>query len=121
MRAGIFSAATPAPSTPPAADSGEVLAPASQALYDRGYTLYHQGHFVDAETSFQRFLQGNPDSELADNAQYWLGESYYARRDYQNAMTAFAVAGAVALLAPRLRWPVLGLAAVVLGIRAVTD
>ena len=28
-------------------------------------------------------------------------------------MTAFAVAGAVALLAPRLRWPVLGLAAVI--------
>ena len=30
-----------------------------------------------------------------------------------HAMTAFAVAGAVALLAPRLRWPVLGLAAVI--------
>ena len=28
-------------------------------------------------------------------------------------MTAFAVAGAVALLAPRLRWPVLGLAALI--------
>src|SRR5947207_2094741 len=27
---------------------------------------------------------------LAGNAQYWLGESYYARRDYQNAMAAFA-------------------------------
>jgi membrane-associated phospholipid phosphatase len=30
-----------------------------------------------------------------------------------HAMSAFAVAGAVALLAPRLRWPVLGLAAVI--------
>ena len=30
-----------------------------------------------------------------------------------HAMTAFAVAGAVALLAPRLRWPALGLAAVI--------
>jgi undecaprenyl-diphosphatase len=30
-----------------------------------------------------------------------------------HAMTAFAVAGAVALLAPRLRWPVLGLAALI--------
>ena len=30
-----------------------------------------------------------------------------------HAMTAFAVAGAVALLAPRLRWPVLALAAVI--------
>ena len=33
-----------------------------------------------------------PDGKhaLAGNAQYWLGETYYARRDYQNAMTAFA-------------------------------
>ena len=30
-----------------------------------------------------------------------------------HAMSAFAVAGAIALLAPRLRWPVLGLAAVI--------
>lgn len=30
-----------------------------------------------------------------------------------HAMTAFAAAGAVALLAPRLRWPILGLAAIV--------
>lgn len=80
--------ATPPP-PPPAADSGEVLAPASQALYDRGYTLYHQGHFVDAETSFQRFLQGNPGSELADNASYWIGECRYARGDLRGALAAF--------------------------------
>lgn len=81
----------PAPATPPAADAGteEVLSPASQALYDRGYTLYHQGHFVDAETSFQRFLQGNPKSELADNAQYWIGECRYARGDLRGALAAF--------------------------------
>ena len=34
--------------------------------------------------------RASPSIALADNAQYWLGESYYARRDYQNAMTAFA-------------------------------
>jgi tol-pal system protein YbgF len=35
-------------------------------------------------------VQRNPQHVLAGNAQYWLGETYYARRDYQNAMTAFA-------------------------------
>jgi len=35
-------------------------------------------------------VQRYPKHVLAPNAQYWLGESYYARRDYQNAMTAFA-------------------------------
>ena len=78
------------PAAPPAESAGEeVLPPASQALYDRGYTLYHQGHFVDAETSFQRFLQGNPKSELADNASYWIGECRYARGDLRGALAAF--------------------------------
>jgi len=63
--------------------------PAAQALYDRGYTLYHQGHYVDAEASFQRFLQGSPASELADNAQYWIGECRYARGDFRGALSAF--------------------------------
>ena len=29
------------------------------------------------------------DSPLASNAQYWLGEAYYVKRDYPNAITAF--------------------------------
>ena len=58
-------------------------------LYDRGYTLFHQGHFVDAEASFQRFLQANPGSELADNAQYWIGECRYSRNDLKGALAAF--------------------------------
>ena len=35
-------------------------------------------------------MQRHPQHTLAGNAQYWLGETFYARRDYQNAMTAFA-------------------------------
>ena len=65
------------------------VSPATQALYDRGYSLYHQGHFVDAEASFQRFIQGNPKSELADNAQYWIGECRYSRNDLKGALAAF--------------------------------
>jgi tol-pal system protein YbgF len=42
------------------------------------------------ERGFKAFLQSNPRHQLAGNAQYWLGETYYARHDYQNAMTAFA-------------------------------
>jgi tol-pal system protein YbgF len=80
--------APPASSTAPG-DDAELLPAGSQALYDRGYTLYHQGRFVDAEASFQRFLQTNPDSELADNAQYWIGECRYARSDARGALAAF--------------------------------
>ena len=44
----------------------------------------------DAEAGFSTFLQKYPDHSLAGSAQYWLGETYYARKDYSNAMTAFA-------------------------------
>lgn len=62
---------------------------AGQALYDRGYTLYHQGRYLDAEASFQRFLQSHPSTELSDNAQFWIGESRYARGDIRGALAAF--------------------------------
>ena len=44
---------------------------------------------MDAETSFQRFLQANPKSDLADNAQYWIGECRYSRNDVKGALAAF--------------------------------
>ncbi len=89
------SAATPPPSTapaaavPPPAAGQQPVTEAAQALYDRGYTLYHQGRYVDAETSFRRFLQSYPDSPLSDNAQYWIGESRFARGDLEGALAAF--------------------------------
>ena len=46
--------------------------------------------YFGAEKGFKAFVQRYPQHALAGNAQYWLGETFYARRDYQNAMTAFA-------------------------------
>ncbi len=36
------------------------------------------------------FVQRYPNDPLAGNAQYWLGETYYVRQDYNNAATVFA-------------------------------
>ena len=83
---------------PPSAESRPRAAPprpaapvseAAQAIYDRGYTLYHQGRYVDAEAGFRRFLQGYPATSLSDNAQYWIGESRFARADFEGALAAF--------------------------------
>ena len=60
-----------------------------QSIYDRGYTLYHQGRYIDAESAFQRFLQAYGGTELADNAQFWIGESRFARGDHMGALLAF--------------------------------
>jgi tol-pal system protein YbgF len=75
---------------PPAADAATApISTAAQALYDRGYTLYHQGRYLDAEASFQRFLQAYGETDLADNAQYWIGESREARGDIAGALAAY--------------------------------
>ena len=86
--AGAMAGVEPPPAAA-TAGKGEPVTPAVQALYDRGYTLYHQKYYVDAEASFQRFLQAEPNSELADNAQYWIGECRYSRRDMRGALAAF--------------------------------
>lgn len=67
----------------------EPLPLAAQALYDRGFTEYHEGRYLEAEASLQQFLEGFPDSEWSDNALYWIGEARYARRDYRGALAAF--------------------------------
>ena len=36
------------------------------------------------------FVERYPKDPLAGNAQYWLGETFYVRKDYSNAATAFA-------------------------------
>jgi release factor glutamine methyltransferase len=52
---------------------------------------YKQGDAVAAAGQFQSFLQSYPDSRLAPNAWYWLGESYYATASYELALKSFGI------------------------------
>lgn len=45
--------------------------------------------YAEAGSAFTAFLKQHPNDPLADNARYWLGESYYARGDYTRAAEAF--------------------------------
>jgi tol-pal system protein YbgF len=86
------------PSAPPAAHPPQpntaAAPPAGGAqgeqLYHDAFKLLQDGDYAGAERAFKTFVQKNPQHPLAGNAQYWLGETYYARRDYQNAMVSFA-------------------------------
>ncbi len=76
---------------PGAAGAGQPAAGAGgdQAAYEQAFNILKAGKYPDAITAFQQFLQTWPQSSLADNAQYWLGESYYVTRDFQSAAAAF--------------------------------
>lgn len=78
-------APTPAPSAP----ADRSLTEDAQALYDEGYSLFHRQRYLDAEATFQRFLRTWAGTSLADNAQYWIGESRFARGDLRGALAAF--------------------------------
>ena len=79
-----------APPPPPAAPPTAAGGGNADQMYHDAMKKLQDGDNAGAERGFKAFLQSNPKHTLAGNAQYWLGESYYARKDYQNAMTAFA-------------------------------
>jgi tol-pal system protein YbgF len=79
----------PAGQAADSADPDSTLTAAAQALYDRGYTLYHRGQFVDSETAFQQFLSRYGATVLGDNAQFWIAEARHARGDVRGALAAY--------------------------------
>lgn len=59
------------------------------ALYERSNESLLRRQFGEAEAGFRTFLDKYPEHNLAGNAQYWLGETYYAQADYRQAAQAF--------------------------------
>lgn len=77
--------------TAPAAASGKGKLPAGtpQERYNYAYKLLVQSDYADAESAFREFLGAHGQDALAGNAQYWLGETYYVRGQYEPAAQAF--------------------------------
>jgi len=60
-----------------------------QAVYSQSIDALKAGSYSIAITGFRDFLKSYPQSPLAENAQYWLGEAYYVNHDYDSAAEAF--------------------------------
>jgi tol-pal system protein YbgF len=67
--------------------TAEVL-PTEKKSYDTAMELFKSGDYKAAASALQDFVRRYPDSAYAANAQYWLGNAYYAQRDYKNAIAA---------------------------------
>ncbi len=77
-------------SAPPAASPGAGgSAQAEQASYDAAFNALKSSDYPKAISGFKGFVATYPDSPLASNAQYWLGEAYYVTREYPSAIAAF--------------------------------
>lgn len=73
----------PAPLDATATGGGE------QQAYDEAFAALRDGRYAESARRFQSFLAEYPDGELADNASYWLGESYYVTQNYRIALETF--------------------------------
>jgi tol-pal system protein YbgF len=59
--------------------------------YQAAFELLKEERYDMAAASFREFLAAFPNSELVDNAQYWLAESFYASDDFEQALADFQV------------------------------
>lgn len=57
--------------------------------YEKGLKLVRDTDYLSAVAAFRNFLKAYPKGELADNAQFWIGECYFALRDYNKAIKEF--------------------------------
>lgn len=92
---GPSSSATAAPAVGEASGASAGSAPSllpngtPETQYEFAIDLMKRGQYDKARAAFQEFLQIHPKNALAGNAQYWLGETYYAQNDYKRAGDAF--------------------------------
>ncbi|WP_193188450.1 tol-pal system protein YbgF [Nisaea sediminum] len=91
----------PAPEGGAAASKPEAVASAPSAgqilpdgtpeeQYKHAFAYLQKQDFDSAEKALSLFLERHPKSPLAGNAMYWLGETYYVRKDFPLAAKTFA-------------------------------
>jgi tol-pal system protein YbgF len=57
--------------------------------YRAAVELVKASKFDDAVAALRAFIARYPRHDYADNAQYWLGEAFYAQKDYAHALVEF--------------------------------
>jgi len=62
-----------------------------RANYEAAFDLLKQQQYEAAGAAFSQFLVSFPDSQLADNAQYWLAEASYVTDNFEQALSQFQV------------------------------
>ncbi len=60
-----------------------------EVLYNSAYGDYIKGSYELAREGFQEYVNNYPETELSDNALYWVGETYYKDRKFSEAVDAF--------------------------------
>tara|TARA_B100001123_G_scaffold447676_1_gene605988 strand:- start:422 stop:1219 length:798 start_codon:yes stop_codon:yes gene_type:complete len=77
----------PAVASTPRATNDPGVSP--QRMYDTAWADYTNGQWELAIQGFQTYIQNFPEAELADDAQFYIGQTHYADGQFDNAIKAF--------------------------------
>jgi tol-pal system protein YbgF len=84
----------PTAKTPPP-EAAPVLTPlppgSPKEQYDYAFDLLIRAQYAQAEGALRSFISAYPNDALTPNAQYWLGESFFARQNYKDAAEQFLI------------------------------
>jgi tol-pal system protein YbgF len=76
-------------STVPTSGSPSGPAPSADTLYSNGLRDITSGKYDLARQEFQDYLKYYGDTDLASNAQFYLGEIAYSQKNYDQAVTEY--------------------------------
>lgn len=77
------------PASIQAANKPNVPVSEERAAYQKAFDMLKEGRYDMANTAFKEFLGRFPQSSYAGNSQYWLGESNYVTRQFEQAVKDF--------------------------------
>jgi tol-pal system protein YbgF len=58
-------------------------------VYQSALKTFREGRYKEARKQFEDYLKASPDTELSDNAQFWIGETYYKEGNFENAILEY--------------------------------
>lgn len=58
-------------------------------LYKDAYETFYKGNLEGARRKFEAFLKQYPNTVLSGNAQFWIGETYYQKKDFEKAILEY--------------------------------
>ena len=86
---GAGSSAAAHPPASPVARTGADPTFDAAASYASARDQHRERRFDEAVAAFSEILERAPDSDLADNARYWIGEARYLQRRFRQALAEF--------------------------------
>jgi len=58
-------------------------------LYKDAYETFQKGDLDGGRRKFEAFLKQYPNMELSDNAQFWIGETHFLKKDFEKAILEY--------------------------------